>query len=166
MELGNNEIWRAIDGYLNYDVSSHGRVRNNKTGRILKQQLKGRTESELYFHISLKENNIKQTHRIHRLVCFAFNENPNNYLVVDHIDRNKQNNFYQNLRWTTIEINSKNSNISKNNTSGIKGVYFSNYHNKWISQYCVNRKQKSKRFLDKDDAIIFRKEMEELHGYL
>ena len=36
MNIGNNEVWRAIDGYLNYEVSSHGRVRNSNTGRILK----------------------------------------------------------------------------------------------------------------------------------
>ena len=31
-----NEQWRAVDGYDNYQVSSHGRVRNSKFSRILK----------------------------------------------------------------------------------------------------------------------------------
>ena len=30
------EQWRLIDGYDNYEISSHGRVRNNKTSRIMK----------------------------------------------------------------------------------------------------------------------------------
>ena len=32
----NREIWKSIDGYRNYEVSWFGRVRNAKTGRILK----------------------------------------------------------------------------------------------------------------------------------
>ena len=32
----NVEVWREIDGYDKYAVSSFGRVKNTKTGRILK----------------------------------------------------------------------------------------------------------------------------------
>ena len=35
----NNECWRNISGYLNYQVSNIGRVRNVKTERILKPQI-------------------------------------------------------------------------------------------------------------------------------
>ena len=36
MEFAHNiEVWRMIDNYNNYEISSHGRVRNNKTERIL-----------------------------------------------------------------------------------------------------------------------------------
>ena len=31
-----NEEWRSIDGFINYQVSNIGRVRNCNTGRILK----------------------------------------------------------------------------------------------------------------------------------
>jgi len=38
MEFGNNEIWRAINGYLNYDISTHGQEKtkrfNNKDDAI------------------------------------------------------------------------------------------------------------------------------------
>jgi len=36
---------------------------------------------------------------IHQLVAEAFVENPNNYTEIDHIDQNKKNNHYTNLRW-------------------------------------------------------------------
>ena len=36
---------------------------------------------------------------VHRLVAEAFIENPNNLSDVDHIDRNKENNHADNLRW-------------------------------------------------------------------
>ena len=31
-----NEEWRSIDGFINYQISNLGRVRNANTGRILK----------------------------------------------------------------------------------------------------------------------------------
>ena len=30
-----NECWRSIDGYINYQVSNIGRVRNASSGQIL-----------------------------------------------------------------------------------------------------------------------------------
>ena len=34
-----HEIWRVIDEYENYEVSSHGRVRNTDTMKIVKGTL-------------------------------------------------------------------------------------------------------------------------------
>ena len=36
-----NEEWRSIDGYLNYQVSNIGRVRNANTGIILRPRYRG-----------------------------------------------------------------------------------------------------------------------------
>ena len=38
----------------------------------------------------------------------AFVDNPNNYDVVDHINRVRTDNRLENLRWTTIRENNKN----------------------------------------------------------
>jgi len=165
MDIGNNEIWRAIDGYLNYEVSTHGRVRNNKTGRILKQFLAGRVDRK-YYYTGLCKDGKEIKYTVHRLVCITFNENPNNYNIVDHVDRNKLNNFHTNLRWTTSENNSKNANLSKSNKSGTKGVYYDKFFNKWVSHFSINGKTKKKLFDNIDDAINYRKEMEPLSGYL
>ena len=43
-------------------------------------------------------------------------------LVCDHINRNRLDNRKCNLRAATYEVNARNTNISKNNTSGYKGV--------------------------------------------
>jgi hypothetical protein len=43
---------------------------------------------------------------------------------IDHIDGNNQNNKYQNLRAVSKAINSRNCRISRNNSTGITGVFF------------------------------------------
>lgn len=164
MNLGQNEIWRAIDGYLNYEVSTHGRVRNNKTGIILKQNI--RSKNSGYLCVSLSQCGKVLSFNIHRLVCQEFNDNPNKYNVVDHIDRNKLNNHYENLRWVNQELNTKNSSKSKKNTSGYTGVAYHKCHKTWIAHWRENKKLRTKSFLLKEDAINYRKEMEKLHNYL
>ena len=68
----NVEVFRSVDGYDHYAVSSFGRVKNTKTGRILKTGLTGNG----YFIVMLYEDRVKKTHKIHRLVANAFINNP------------------------------------------------------------------------------------------
>jgi hypothetical protein len=75
---------------------------------------------------------------VHRLVCNAFLENPDNKALVDHIDCNKQNNNISNLRWATNQENQRNKNLSKKNTSNVKGVCFDKYANKWKAQIMID----------------------------
>jgi hypothetical protein len=159
------ENWRAIDGYINYEISSHGRVRNITTTRILKAGIDGPG----YYHVGLYKDGKMKTQKIHRLVSFAYCENPNDYNVVDHIDKNRLNNMYNNLRWCTLSENQRNTTISKNNVSGKQGVCFNESNNRWIASWHNNNlKQKSKSFSvnkygadqAKQLAIDYRKTME------
>jgi len=159
--LQNQENWRSVSGYLNYQVSDHGRIRNTNTGIILKQQ----ANANGYNQISLYLNGKGKTYPIHRLVCFAFNSNPNNYPCVDHIDKNRSNNHYQNLRWCTISMNNKNKSKQINNFSGFTGISFDPTRNKWRARINVDGKEICKRFCDLDDAILYRKYLEQLHGF-
>ena len=79
----NIEKFRLVDGYDNYDVSSHGRIRNNITNKILRPT----KDKDGYYTIDLRKNKKRQTYKLHKLVTFAFCENPNNYDAVDHKDR-------------------------------------------------------------------------------
>jgi len=157
----NQEVWKTIDGYNNYEVSSFGRIRNNNTFKILKQSINSRG----YYYISLSCNSRKKSFRVARLIAFAFCENNDNNNEVDHIDRDKNNNHYLNLRWVSKSINCKNKNLQSNNTSNYRGVSFEKDSNKWMALWNVNKKRMKKRFDNKEDAIAYRKLMEQQNEY-
>jgi hypothetical protein len=96
------EEWRVIGGFDRYSVSNLGRVRNDRTGRILKAALDG----TCYLRVTLC-NNGKHTKRIHKLVATAFFGDSAG-LEVNHIDRNRQNNNIRNLEYTTKSANCRN----------------------------------------------------------
>lgn len=60
---------------------------------------------------------------------------------VDHENRNKHDNRWNNLRLADQSDNGGNHTIHKNNTSGYKGVSWSKQHKKWIAQICRRRKR-------------------------
>ena len=64
----NAEYFRVIDGFPNYDVSTDGRVRNSKTGRIMKLTVR----QDGYIRVGLTKDDNQSYHLVHRLVARAF----------------------------------------------------------------------------------------------
>ena len=95
------EEWKKIEGYPNYSVSNLGRVRNNKSGRILTAHKWG--ELRTYLHVILYSGShaSRKSHSVHRLVATAFIPNPDNFPEVNHIDGNGFKNAVSNLEWVT-----------------------------------------------------------------
>ena len=94
------EEWRKIANYNNYEVSNLGKVRNKKTGRILKS---GRTGG--YLSVGLRLNGSSKTLKVHQLVGLSFIENQKNKPQINHIDKNGLNNNESNLEWCTASEN-------------------------------------------------------------
>ena len=130
----NVEVFRSINGYNNYAISTFGRVKNTKTGKILKGSDNGRG----YLKCNLCEDGIRKTYHIHRLVANAFINNPDDKLCVDHKDNNKANNHVSNLRFATSKENNQNSSIRLDNTSKVKGVHFHKRVKKWHAQITID----------------------------
>lgn len=93
------EVWKQIEEYDNYEVSSFGNVRNKNTGRILKASKKGG-----YSSVGLSSNKPK-TFSVHQLVARTFIPNPENKSQVNHKDKNGFNNNITNLEWATNKEN-------------------------------------------------------------
>ena len=95
------EIWKVIEDYEGlYEVSDHGRIRNQK-GKILSSRYT-KTGYEL---IDLYKNKSSKTFYVHRLVASTFIDNPDNLPCVNHKDENKQNNNVDNLEFCSIAYN-------------------------------------------------------------
>ena len=120
------EQWRTINQYPNYQASNLGRVMHIIEYKILKLTIlnNGYPSVQLYNDTEIK------TVVVHRLVAQEFIDNSENKPFVDHIDRNKQNNCVNNLRWVSVRENSMNQNKKNNTTSIYKGVAFNKQRNK------------------------------------
>ena len=166
----NAEYWRTVDGFPAYEVSSDGRVRTIKTGRMRKLQV----EKSGHIRTGLQKDKKLSHHYVHILVATAFINKQEGNNIVDHIDQNPANNNYQNLRWTTSSGNNRNRTKAKNNTSGHQGIRYDK-NGYWVATWSdAHMKLKQKYFSVKihgDDqakqlAINYRKQMAEENGYL
>ena len=114
-----------------------------------------------YFRISING----KSYSLHRLV-FLYMTGSMPTSQVDHKDRDRLNNSYENLRQATALINSQNQPIRSNNTSGIKGVYWNSLRDKWHARITVNKKViHLGYYTEKTKAERIRKEAEVEHGF-
>ena len=92
------EVWKDIEGYEGlYQVSSWGRVKNSRSGTVLKG---GETRNG-YLQVDLSKYGKRKLYYVHRLVVQSFIPNPEDKPEVNHIDENNQNNRVENLEWCT-----------------------------------------------------------------
>ena len=113
------EEFRTCIENVKYSVPNFGRVRNNKTNKIIKGSLR-----DGYLRIIYRLDGSRTRVPIHRLVSNAFIPNPDDKPLIDHIDNNRTNNNVSNLRWCTFQENGQNRCVNSNNSTQIKGVYF------------------------------------------
>lgn len=107
--------WIKIDGWDKYEVSRCGQVRSfhKVRGRdcpfIMKQHKKKRGSRKdgqsTYWTVSLHSDLGRLKKPVHRLVCAAFNDNPENKPQVNHKDGDSLNNHADNLEWCTAKEN-------------------------------------------------------------
>lgn len=85
---------------------------------------------------------------------------------VDHIDRNKANNCFANLREATALQNAANTGLRSTNRSGFKGVCWDGRNRKWRATITVNGRQRSLgRHEQLEDAVIaYAAEARAVHG--
>lgn len=85
---------------------------------------------------------------------------------IDHINHERSDNRIANLRCATPQDNTKNRTKSKNNTSGITGVYWDNGHGKWRASIAHNGKCAYLGLhADVNAAIMIRYLAERAYGY-
>ena len=107
------EVWKTISYAPNYEISSIGRSRNKKSGRILKINYERLKKYNKRVRIAYRNNNNSIQKYLHRVVAEHFIENINNYPEVNHISGDYYDNSVKNLEWITRIDNMKHA--SQNN---------------------------------------------------
>ena len=143
-----------IKDYENYTINEEGIIMNNKG-----KELKSYIHPTGYKIVDLYKDGKRKHFKLHRLLAETFIPNPNDYKIIDHIDRDKLNNNLSNLRWTTSSENNFNKEIKGGCISYeeiIRGEKVYKYHR---LRWQINNVNYSKRFVNLEEAEIFKQKL-------
>lgn len=97
--------WRDLYNFEDYYmISEYGDIKSKKTGKVRKLRSNVRHG---YLDVDLYKEGKVYYKRVHRLVAETFLQLPDQHTnkVVMHLDNDKTNNHYTNLKWGTISEN-------------------------------------------------------------
>ena len=142
------EIWKPINGFEGYQVSSLGRVRSCdrvvSNGRGSTRFAKGKIlklskDKDGYIQLNLWKDGKPTTLKVHRLVARAFPDICGQFregLQIDHRNCVRDDNRVENLHWVTPSENSLNPITRQHNSNANKGKFGKlNPNSKPIIQY-------------------------------
>ena len=108
------EIWRPIQGFVDYFASNLGRIKSLKNWRGTSERIITQCERQCGNYIRKTVYINYQTKKVHQLVYEAFHGPISQftfYKCIDHIDRDCQFNHASNLRWVTQQLNCLNRKV-------------------------------------------------------
>lgn len=101
------EEWKDIIGYEGiYKVSNHAKILSFHDEEPKLMSHLSRIDNS-YQLVGLTKQKRIRNFCVHRLVALHFVPNPYNHPIVDHLDRNRQNNIFTNLEWVTYKENTR-----------------------------------------------------------
>lgn len=110
--VGADPMWKRIEGFPDYEVSSEGQVRTYKsrngrglsiTPRISNQD---KCKGKEYWRVHLvNQEGLKKSRPVHLLVAIAFHGHCPEGMQCRHKDGNAENNAATNLIWGTVQEN-------------------------------------------------------------
>lgn len=122
----------------------------------------GRLNRDGYRYICVK----RRSYAAHRLAWLMVTKIDPAGFEIDHIDGDRQNNAFSNLRLATRHENNQNAKRRQDNSSGYKGVHFRKEMNKWRATIQVNKRQVRLGYFDTPELahMAYAKAAAELHG--
>jgi hypothetical protein len=113
-----DELFDIVGYEGRYKINKNGDVWSCKTNRFMSV-----FKDDDYYCVRVG----KKKYYLHKLLGLQFIPNPYNLPVIDHIDRNSENNCIENLRWSSHNTNNQNRGKPKTNTSGYKNICLITY---------------------------------------
>lgn len=142
-EMLHYDLETGVFTWINHPSLSHRRRFAGKRA--------GRIDSRGYLQIMV----LGTRYLAHRLAfLYVHGSLPSEGMEVDHIDGNRKNNAWNNLRVVTKAENAKNQKRRCTNLSGVTGVSWYKPYQKWVAHIQVNGKPKHLGyFVSKRDAV-------------
>jgi len=128
--------------------------------RIKKGNVAGVAEASGYIRVQIKGKN----YSMHRL-AFLYMTGAFPAEHTDHINRNRSDNRWLNLRAVSNSVNQKNAKKRSDNKSRITGVHWDARSKKWCSKIKVGKSIFIGLFEDFFEAVCARKSAEVLYGF-
>ncbi len=133
-----------------YLVTEYGAVWSFNNGHLKKLKSSLSTDKYLQYSIRSSDRKSSKTFTAHYLVASNFLDEYTDELLIDHIDRNKNNNHFSNLRMVTNRENFLNSDHNDNS----KGYSYCKLRKKYkASVKCHNISLYLGAFEDKNSAV-------------
>lgn len=145
----------ADTGLFHWLIHTHGRG-----GKIAPGHVAG-TLKDGYVQIKV-DGQLWKAHRLAWMITTG--ELPPKGFEIDHINGNRSDNRWVNLRQVTRSQNNHNMGVSKKNVSGTKGVSWVAERSQWLARLKVNDRVIHLGQFDRlEDAVAARKRGEQLH---
>lgn len=104
------EIWKPLKAYNiknKYEISNYGNIRTKKNHKSISNTIC----RDGYLRVSLRlEDGGRECFLVHRLVAFIYVDGYNpitGKVIVNHLDSDRSNSYYENLEWVTYSENIK-----------------------------------------------------------
>jgi|SRR5215472_13126201 len=152
-------VWEALVSILSYDPGTgEFRWRSSRHNRVKIGQVAGTVHGG-YRRIEI----LKRSFYASRLAWFYMTKKWPSSLI-DHKDGDSTNDRWDNLREATRTQNGRNRKISKNNTSGVIGVYWHKQLGKWAARATIDGRRQHIGFFDTlEEATAVRQRAEREH---
>ena len=110
---------KDITGYEGlYAVTSCGKVWSHRSQKFLSAANDGKG----YLYVTLSNKGVCKNFHIHRLVCGAYHENPEEKPCVNHLDECPTHNWASNLAWCTYKENNNYGHHNEKMSASKKGT--------------------------------------------
>lgn len=105
--LFEDEIFSTYSmNYPMYEVSNYGKIRKFNVTHDCYDEVKTWVSKDTgYVQVIFQHNNLKKNYRVHRLVGELYVPNPDNLPLINHLDLNKEHNYFRNLEWSDSSSN-------------------------------------------------------------